>query len=561
MRATQCLIFCLLTICAEEAFAQGVIRVRNPRITRHNENPRVRPMQRAQPKPVKAAAATAQRQEEIQKEISVTPQDGCPEEFVRFKDSCFSYHRRPRSWRMARESCKRAARGGDLASIDSEQKIDFIRKKFGDGKNKQVWVGLHKKRPGAPYLWLNGKKARNLPAWAANQTEPDVPMWVALNLSNGQLVPKTNPMEKLPYLCGTRRNYHVSKSSAAANPNYPVKTEINKAQMDTREDASLTMTTCRQGWQSYEEKCYKAFNQKTSFKNAVATCKKTGANLLSLHSPGESEFVRQHVMTKRGPGKKYWLGISNSANGLRWSDGSPLVYSRWRNRQPVLVPQPSRKLAPELTPEGEKNKKLLERCFQLDSEDSMWDDFEDCEEESYFMCDENGDIIPLPLSTYMSSTPPGSTNYRSTLPTSTPSSGDDDNRKIGEWLNQKPEKTWWEKIKPYIIASGAAVPGLNVSGINMTLYPEDFVEEQKSASVESVSGDDNNTVPILVVLVGSVVLVVAVFGALSYRHQYGNFPNLWISLYNSIRGESHKLQNVKQSLRDQKPSEAYGAME
>ena len=43
-----------------------------------------------------------------------------------------------------------------------------------------------------------------------------------------------------------------------------------------------------------------AFNQKTSFKNAVATCKKTGANLLSLHSPGESEFVRQHVMTKRG---------------------------------------------------------------------------------------------------------------------------------------------------------------------------------------------------------------------------------------------------------------------
>ena len=67
------------------------------------------------------------------------------------------------------------------------------------------------------------------------------------------------------------------------------------------------------------------------------------------------------------------------------------------------------------------------------------------------------------------------------------------------------------------------------------------------ASADSVfdGASDQKPVTILVVLVGSVVLVVAAFGAISWRRRYGKFPYPWTSSY-----ENNNHQSVRQSLRD-----------
>ncbi|KAK3800966.1 hypothetical protein RRG08_001214 [Elysia crispata] len=548
MKTTQCLIVSLIAVCVTGVqgygrgpFAGGLVRIR----------PKLRP--RA---PItnagKARGASLKRIRPILD--TVESKDGCPKRFVRYRDSCFSHNLASRTWESARLACRRKSHNADLASINSKEELDFIQNRFGGGKNDLSWIGLHKDRPGTPYTWANGDTVQYLP-WVPNYIGQEPTGYVALSLVDLHFIPETSPNKVLPSLCrAARRSPGVDANQTVEGGKGGAGGELNEKQHPPK-----IHTKCREGWDSFEGKCYKAFDEKMTHSDATASCKKEGANLLSLHSPRESEFVRTHVMREKWPVEFYWIGLSNGKNGLRWSDGSPLDYTNWLPGMPI-------KAQGGKSARIKADRNLLERCYKIDSEAFMWEP-EGANEFCYFVCikEDEADF-------YFPPTTPGPTTQQTTVQTSStflpPGFWDDIKKALlelgvlalplnGSSANIRLDADVFKEIqisddkKQVVDKLGALLSELNDSSINTRLNPDILGQNQKSSAEESESESDSHqiVVAVFVTLIGSVVLLVAVIGAISWRRRYGNFQDRWRTLQESLSYEN-TLYSVKQSLRD-----------
>lgn len=88
---------------------------------------------------------------------------------------------------------------------------------------------------------------------------------------------------------------------------------------------------CKAGWQEWNEACYKLSTEQKEFSDASASCKNDSANLVSIHSAQENEFVR----TLTG-GKDVFVGLSDSdiEATFVWIDGSTVSYTNWGDGEP-----------------------------------------------------------------------------------------------------------------------------------------------------------------------------------------------------------------------------------
>lgn len=88
---------------------------------------------------------------------------------------------------------------------------------------------------------------------------------------------------------------------------------------------------CKAGWQEWNQACYKVSTDQTQFSNALTLCKQHGANLASIHSPQENEFV-----LNLSGGKDVFIGLSDTAieGTFVWSDGSTVAYTNWEDGEP-----------------------------------------------------------------------------------------------------------------------------------------------------------------------------------------------------------------------------------
>ncbi|KAL9983490.1 hypothetical protein ACROYT_G005673 [Oculina patagonica] len=88
---------------------------------------------------------------------------------------------------------------------------------------------------------------------------------------------------------------------------------------------------CKAGWQEWNEACYKFFDELKEFSVALASCKNDSANLVSIHSAQENEFVR----TLTG-GKDVFVGLTDSdVEGMFvWVDSSTATYVNWEAGEP-----------------------------------------------------------------------------------------------------------------------------------------------------------------------------------------------------------------------------------
>merc|ERR1712062_431157 len=79
-------------------------------------------------------------------------------------------------------------------------------------------------------------------------------------------------------------------------------------------------TDCQAGWSAFNGNCYKFFSEEKTWENAKDQCVEEQANLVSLHSEEEHQFV---VGLNGGfP----WLGgrrDPGNGNIFVWSDGTP----------------------------------------------------------------------------------------------------------------------------------------------------------------------------------------------------------------------------------------------
>nr|Q71RQ0.1 RecName: Full=Snaclec stejaggregin-A subunit beta-1; Flags: Precursor [Trimeresurus stejnegeri]AAQ15167.1 stejaggregin-A beta chain-1 [Trimeresurus stejnegeri] len=97
---------------------------------------------------------------------------------------------------------------------------------------------------------------------------------------------------------------------------------------------------CPLGWSSYDEHCYKVFNQRKTWDDAEKFCTQQhkGSHLLSFHSSEEVDFV----VSKTYPILKedfVWIGLSDvwSECTKEWSDGTKLDYKAWSGESECIA--------------------------------------------------------------------------------------------------------------------------------------------------------------------------------------------------------------------------------
>ncbi|TKR67855.1 hypothetical protein L596_023939 [Steinernema carpocapsae] len=121
--------------------------------------------------------------------------------------------------------------------------------------------------------------------------------------------------------CGTK-NFYVCENSGE-------RVELRSA---TRTPSS---PSCPKGWEQFEDSCFLVNINSQNQEDAKEFCKENGADLVSIHSTEENDFVSLLYVTKGGEGN-FWLGAerSNPQDAYAWSDGSAFTYQNWGQGQP-----------------------------------------------------------------------------------------------------------------------------------------------------------------------------------------------------------------------------------
>ncbi|KAF1761299.1 hypothetical protein GCK72_009555 [Caenorhabditis remanei] len=90
-------------------------------------------------------------------------------------------------------------------------------------------------------------------------------------------------------------------------------------------------------WFQYTQSCYRVVIAQTSFDSANQYCKNDGAELASVHSYTENEFLSQISTTGLGEtynGYNIWIGLINNNGQWQWTDGSPVDFVNWESNYP-----------------------------------------------------------------------------------------------------------------------------------------------------------------------------------------------------------------------------------
>ena len=74
---------------------------------------------------------------------------------------------------------------------------------------------------------------------------------------------------------------------------------------------------CPEGWRPYGANCYKfdVRHDRASWFDAQYDCQQSGANLASVHTKMENEFIRQYAQLAIGV-TSVWLGLSLNNGGM-----------------------------------------------------------------------------------------------------------------------------------------------------------------------------------------------------------------------------------------------------
>ena len=116
----------------------------------------------------------------------------------------------------------------------------------------------------------------------ANFAGQEPTAYVAMSLNTAQFFPKSNPKTPLPFLCGTKRVPDTASADAAAggaaaaaggavaaagSANVAEQhkvvdvraADITQVGLDTKARPEETMITCKEGWERFEDKCFKVW--------------------------------------------------------------------------------------------------------------------------------------------------------------------------------------------------------------------------------------------------------------------------------------------------------------
>uniref|UniRef100_A0A8P4KFW9 C-type lectin domain-containing protein n=1 Tax=Dicentrarchus labrax TaxID=13489 RepID=A0A8P4KFW9_DICLA len=98
----------------------------------------------------------------------------------------------------------------------------------------------------------------------------------------------------------------------------------------------LQRGNCPMFWWSFNGRCYKYVATRLTWADAELHCVSQGANLVSIHSLEEENFVKALIKNFDHTKGRSWIGLSDIHKEGRWmwSDGGAVKFVFWSPREP-----------------------------------------------------------------------------------------------------------------------------------------------------------------------------------------------------------------------------------
>ncbi|KAG7220641.1 hypothetical protein INR49_017895 [Caranx melampygus] len=90
---------------------------------------------------------------------------------------------------------------------------------------------------------------------------------------------------------------------------------------------------CDVGWQAFQAGCYKLTSGKMDWDTAQKTCQKMEANLVSIHTLPELEFILRNL---KKDVDQLWIGLHDTDMQMdfQWTDHTPVIFTYWHPFEP-----------------------------------------------------------------------------------------------------------------------------------------------------------------------------------------------------------------------------------
>ncbi len=102
------------------------------------------------------------------------------------------------------------------------------------------------------------------------------------------------------------------------------------------QQVSLQRSNCPMYWYNFNGRCHKYISTHMTWVDAELRCVSEGANLVSIHSQEEQNFVTSLVRNFDPALGFTWIGLSDihKEGNWIWSDGSPVNFIFWKAQEP-----------------------------------------------------------------------------------------------------------------------------------------------------------------------------------------------------------------------------------
>ncbi|XP_053299336.1 C-type mannose receptor 2 [Pleuronectes platessa] len=227
-------------------------------------------------------------------------------------DSCYQFNfHATLSWSEARISCQQ--QGADLLSITKLHEQTYING-FLSGYSAALWIGLNDLDINGGWQWADSSPLKYL-NWEQDQpSHEDEENCAVIRTESSGRWQNRDCSGALPYVCKKRPN-------ATLDP------------FTTDSWTDDKKYECDMGWQAFQAGCYKVTSEKSDWDTAQKTCQKMEANLVSLHTLPELEFILHNLKKDI---EQLWIGLHDTVMQMdfQWTDHTPVIFTYWHPFEP-----------------------------------------------------------------------------------------------------------------------------------------------------------------------------------------------------------------------------------
>nr|BAE44114.2 serum lectin isoform 2 [Verasper variegatus] len=101
-------------------------------------------------------------------------------------------------------------------------------------------------------------------------------------------------------------------------------------------ELQLQRGNCPMFWFSFNNRCYKYVATQMNWADAELHCVSEGANLVSIHSLDEHNYVQSLIKSVDLEGGRTWIGLTDlhKHGSWMWSDGCAAKFKLWSTGEP-----------------------------------------------------------------------------------------------------------------------------------------------------------------------------------------------------------------------------------